>query len=110
MTANFLIALAELLRECPMCHKVSLDDCGSLDISSTKAIRTCKCGYKIELDITEGKEEPKKTKILNENIKNMNDFINRNSMNNLINQKQNVNVEEIKIDEQNENTRGENNV
>lgn len=53
MTANFLIALAELLRECPSCHKVTLDD-GKLDISSNKITRTCKCGYSIELDIKEG--------------------------------------------------------
>lgn len=71
MTTNFLIALTELLRECPACHKISLDQNSKLEISSDKIIRTCKCGYKIEMLIKEGtnvvKEEPQ-LKILNENV------------------------------------------
>lgn len=67
MTANFLIALAELLRECPMCHKVTLDNESKLEIASDKAIRTCKCGYKIELDIKEN-DKVSQPKILNESI------------------------------------------
>lgn len=69
MTTNFLIALAELLRECPMCHKVTMNETSKLEIGSNKVVRTCQCGYKIELDIKEGNEVPNK-KILNEDIHN----------------------------------------
>lgn len=71
MTTNFMLQLAKALEQCPKCHKVTLDSNSTLDISSSKIVRTCQCGYSIEISIKESlnnNQEPEK-KILLENDK-----------------------------------------
>ena len=73
MTTNFMLQLAKALEQCPKCHKVTLDSNSTLDISSSKIVRTCQCGYSIEISIKESlnnNQEPEpERKILLENDK-----------------------------------------
>ena len=53
MTTNFMLQLAKALEQCPKCHKITLDNNSRLDVSSNKIVRTCQCGYSIEISIKE---------------------------------------------------------
>ena len=69
MTTNFMLQLAKALEQCPKCHKITLDNNSRLDVSSNKIVRTCQCGYSIEISIKESlnsNQEPER-KILLEN-------------------------------------------
>ena len=63
MTTNFMLQLAKALEQCPKCHKITLDNNSRLDVSSNKIVRTCQCGYSIEISIKESlnsNQEPHK--------------------------------------------------
>lgn len=71
MTTNFMLQLAKALEQCPKCRKITLDNNSRLDVSSDKIVRTCQCGYSIEISIKESlnsNQEPER-KILLENDK-----------------------------------------
>lgn len=57
MTTDFMLTLAKLFEHCPKCRKTTLDNYSKLDISSNKLVRTCSCGYSIEISINESINE-----------------------------------------------------
>lgn len=72
MTTNFMLQLAKSLEQCPKCHKITLDNSSTLDISPNKIVRRCQCGYCIEISIKEylnNLEPEPERKILLENDK-----------------------------------------
>ena len=73
MTVNFMLSLAKLLEQCPKCHRTTLDEFGKCEISPSKIIRSCQCGYSIEIDIKENIINPEgQRKILLENLEDEN--------------------------------------
>ena len=63
MTVNFMLSLAKLLEQCPKCHRTTLDE----------IIRSCQCGYSIEIDIKENIINPEgQRKVLLENLEDEN--------------------------------------
>lgn len=72
MNAMDFLRISPLINDCPNCGNEYIGNGqGTLEVDENMIKRTCKCGFKLEYDVTNGTSKAKLKKVLEEAVKEM---------------------------------------